>query len=351
MEKPVWSVTRLYFNHMKNFITILLFIVSLPIAGCFDAFSTIEYDNRLMLLLPKRSVYAAGFAYDTACYWKDGEEIILGDPIHASAAYTILFYGEDVYAGGYQGNATCAVACYWKNGNRTDIGGGVHSSSVNSLVISGTDVYAGGYESNGSVHVACYWKNGIKTVLGDGTYESEVNSIVLSGSDVYAGGYQYIDTVNDIACYWKNDSATRTNLAGSTSRVLSLVISGTYIYAGGYAGANAYYWKNGVPSNLGSGRVHALYLSGADVYAGGYYVGGSPLHDVACYWKNNSSTRTDLGLEKASMVLSLVVSGSFVYTSGLWSNDLGTYNACYWVNGARTDLNNTFSYANSIYIK
>jgi hypothetical protein len=357
MEKPVWSVTCLYFNHMKNFITIiLLYGASLFTAGCFDAFSSLEYDQRLLALLPTtRTVYAGGFANSRACYWKDGEITVLGNTMNSSAVYSIILNGTDVFAAGYQSNGTCGLACYWKNGNRIDYGDGVHSSTINSLLVSGIDIYAGGYWHNGSAYVACYWKNGTKIDLGDGSNDSEVYSLALSGSDVYAGGYQLTNAGDYIACYWKNNSVTRTDLAvaGVQARVKSMLISGIYVYAGGYVGGNAYYWKNEAPYEIGTGlsnpRVETLYISGTDVYAGGHYYSASLSHEVACYWKNNSSTRTDLGLEKGSTVLSLVVSGSDVYAGGTWSN--GSFTACHWVNGARSDLNNTFSYANSIYIK
>jgi hypothetical protein len=328
---------------MKRLI-IILYIVSLFSVGCFDAFSSFDYDKRLTTLLANTtinppaapSIYAGGMSNDSACYWKNGRKVELG--YQWTIVRSIYVSGADVYAGGFGPNN----ACYWKNLDRIDLWDGIHGSEVFSIFVSGSDVYAGGYWVDGSVYVACYWKNGVKTDVGNGTDESMVNAIAVSGDDVYTGGYQYIGSTR-YGCYWKNTERTNRD-----AEIKSIVVSGDDTYM---AGAN-YYWKNDERFEVGSGltgpTLNAMYISGADVYAGGRYYDTSLSHEVACYWKNGE--RVDLGLEKASVIQSLFVSGSDVYAGGLWSNS-GVYTACYWVNGVRTDLDEYNSYVYSIFIK
>ena len=104
------------------------------------------------------------------------------------------------------------------------------------------------------------------------------------------------------------------------------------------------YWKNGEMTELSScttpggdwyaGYALSIFASGNDVYAAGYLRCHSKF--VACYWKNGA--RTDLEHPQAgSHARTMHVSGADVYVAGWLEFEKYTI-PCYWKNGERTDL-------------
>jgi hypothetical protein len=108
-------------------------------------------------------VYIAGYEGGAACYWKNGEKIVLTG---GSGAHDIAVSGRDVYVAGETNIAGTPAVCYWKNGVKTDLTDGKNYAYAYGIAVSGNDVYVAGREQAG-VATACYWKNGVKTVLGD----------------------------------------------------------------------------------------------------------------------------------------------------------------------------------------
>ena len=75
--------------------------------------------------------------------------------------YSVYVSGLDIYAAGFENNATKAVAKIWKNGVPTLLSDGTNSARAYSVYGSGTDVYVGGYENDGTKNIAKLWKNGV----------------------------------------------------------------------------------------------------------------------------------------------------------------------------------------------
>ena len=87
------------------------------------------------------------------------------------------------------------------------------------------------------------------------------------------------------------------------------------------------------------------YVPTTTVYTAGYYSNGSI--DIACYWKNGA--KTDLETTNNSNANAIAVAGSDVYVAG-WYYDGSNNVACYWKGTAKTDLSTDESYANGIVV-
>lgn len=106
-------------------------------------------------------VYAAGGADDAngsrrAVIWKNGVKTVLhnGD----SEAFSVFVNGNDVYVAGHAWINGIRTACYWKNGVRTNLGDGSKHSDAYSVYFFGGNVYVSGdYIDNGKY--ACVWRN------------------------------------------------------------------------------------------------------------------------------------------------------------------------------------------------
>jgi hypothetical protein len=84
------------------------------------------------------------------------------------------------------------------------------------------------------------------------------------------------------------------------------------------------------------------------VVSGTAYVAGqysSPT--IACYWNNGA--KTDLPGAGGANAASIYVSGGTVYTAGYYSNSPTI--ACYWTGTTKTDLPGTAAQAASIFVQ
>ena len=209
-----------------------------------------------------------------------------------------------------------------------------------------------------------YYVNGTKRgdldISGTQVYYGGI-SCTVSGGKVYVGGNYYSGYA-----YWVDGVRTDLSIPAGTSFYYTrpIVVSDGKAYIwGSYenAGTNkACYWVDGVRTDLDIPNGYTTYnyynpvfaISNGRVYAAGSY---SSYHyndygyredeksRQACYWING--IRTDLSVPAGiefSEARSITVSGGKVYVSGSYGN-LVDYRymekACYWVDGVRTDLN------------
>ena len=360
-------------------------------------------------------VYVSGDYYfgngDTSrmvCYWKNGDRTDLPFPAKAKnwdisniavapngdvyIAGTYDLYHEELEGNGYVGTwdngilrAYTSVACYWKNGVRTDLTApvGIRIWEVGNIAVaSNGDVYISGSYSNGDTSPVCYWKNDVRTDLPIpvGTQGRAIRLAVNSNGDVCIVGRFMPDAAYaSIDCYWKNgvrtdlsvpyadDSiAPRTNgtmdIAVSSDGDVHIIGNYDYYWGGDALSSTAYYWKNGVRTDLplpaGTDRdlCGIAVAPNGDVYIAGSYQlkpwpgsweGNTTTRPTACYWKNG--VRTDLPLPDGKTnghANGLAVSSNGdVYVSGdyYFSNGDTPRMACYWKNDVRTDLAANFS--------
>ena len=181
----------------------------------------------------------------------------------------------------------------------------------------GISVYVAGMYVNNDKKIACYWKDGVKTdVLPAGTNISSVKAIAVSEGSVYIAGYYYTGYYHDLdvslkAFYWKD--GVKTDLPGGNSNAIAIAVSEGSAYIAGMARdgdgpAKACYWKDGVKTELlapgGLTRALAIAVSGGSVYiAGDYDIGG--FH--ACYWKNGVRTDFPEGAGRSPSDIAVII--------------------------------------------
>ncbi len=281
-------------------------------------------------------VFAGGDSYDgnsslVACYWKNGYGNLINNS--TSCVYQLSVNGSLISAVGGNGTLNSFL---WTNGINTIFSPDYYLTSV---AVSGSDIYVlGGTNDSLGNPGYVYWKNGaINTPAGLGTPSTFINNktFVVNGPVMYFGGSYYNGTCN-VAFIWTNGvQITLTN--DITSSVYAIAVSGSDIYAGGVCGTNACYWKNGIVHILTNAQsaINAIAVSASgDVYCGGF----TDDHTVlACCWKNDTAYPPLTNV--TSRVDAITLYGSDVYAGGWWYYDNGhTHVACYWKNGALTNL-------------
>jgi len=274
---------------------------------------------------------------DYACYWKNGEIIIL-ETTTQSNGYDIGVYGNDVYVVGNYLSGTKWIACYWRNGARTDV---VPSASVRDrssatgIAISGSNIYIGGFYNNTSGNAIPFYYSvsaGTKTDLQypygvSSVQYADVQAIAVSGATVYlAGVYERNDLLQ--GCVWTSSGSSYnlTHDAGVYLEVSSIVVSGVYAYVNGYMEGGSWdgaiYWRGSTLvdlQNKGSSNCYGIFLNGSDVYIGGACYDGTSIYP--CFWRGTTSQTTqytqtrynNFNNNNGINIKGLAVSGNYVY--------------------------------------
>jgi hypothetical protein len=160
---------------MSKKLIIVLIILSLPVcsnqkrANINVDLIEIQNSNISSDTINKPTIYIAGSIYnseyhnDIACYWKDGQIVLLTNGENRAYASDIAILGNDIYVVGEEYRNRNPSACYWINGQKISLSD--TRSSAYSIFISGNDVYISGWESrNVNTWIPCYWKNGQKYI-------------------------------------------------------------------------------------------------------------------------------------------------------------------------------------------
>lgn len=311
------------------------------------------------------TVFAGGNSqgqYASGVLWKDGKQnaIFKNDP-SGIVINGITYIDTDQYACGNFGN----TACYWKNGNQINLSVPAnYTSGATSIFVSGTDVYISGFVKGPySPKNPAYWKNGVLTIITSTYANSEANSIFVVGNDVYAAGYiTSVTTGGAIAYYWKNQEvpvALTTNRGTTSSEAKSIFVSNGIVYVAGWEGefinnspvttSVAKLWKNGTPQSLSNGNFDAnanfVTVDGSDIYVGG------DDNNVATVWKNGTPTKLS---NIVSSINVLYLKGTDIYSGGYESRG-STVVGTIWKNGVNYQTlegeSGNSSVVNSIYVK
>lgn len=273
-----------------------------------------------------------------ATYWRDGVEIALTDSLEniSSVATGIAVNDTDVYIAG----AVNGFATYWKNGKAVTLSGSF--SYANGIAVSGNDIYVAG--NSGTTPV--YWKNGKQVVLDSGGGAAYADAIAVVGNDVYIAG-NYLNGGSDSVIYWKN--GVLTAIASSPSGYatfyaniydqgwVNIAVKGNDVYITGAAPGHltAEYWKNGVSTYLVNeptvtSVLNSININGSDVYtAGRYYLS-------AAYWKNGTMNILPGG-PVSNIATAIEVNGSDIYIAGFEGVSPNS-KAIYWKNGTLVAL-------------
>jgi hypothetical protein len=131
-------------------------------------------------------VYAAGWktisGVQTACYWKNNTEFILGDTKGLSLATSIYVNNGDVYISGMQVSMGSGLAkpIIWKNGIVSNlVNSDPYEGRVNDIAIKGVDIFAIGLRYDGTRTVPAVWRNGELLNLISSTSYTELSAIFV----------------------------------------------------------------------------------------------------------------------------------------------------------------------------
>lgn len=344
-------------------LTKLLFIIvlSLSISCSSDDDVTEPQDTQ--------TVYIAGYErVNNIRYprlWKNGMMSPLGENNKEGIANQVYIDGADVYVVGAERNAAgIYVAKYWKNGNEVNLTNGSQNSiaycikKVNNLIV------VGGYSMYNGVTSATIWQNGIQRRIDNSNNISYVNSIeIFSENGVVAFG-EILDTQSNIVRgVFYNIPLNNNNIEGGylANSNTYLRISGAkliseldrYIYYGSEKNANgkevAYYsgqvlqTRNYITDGGYDAKATDLAYHNNILYFSGYEKNANNIN-VAKYWKDNSSINLSDGTKDA-YASGIAVSNNDVYVCGHEDSK-----AVFWKNGAKTQLANDTSEANSVIV-
>jgi hypothetical protein len=245
-----------------------------------------------------------------ACYWKNGNLTTLTTH-RGSEATSIFISGGDVYIAGYDEydsfvddywSVSVQKACYWKNGNRILLTDGSSLASAEVITISDGEIYVLGSiatwdsAAQKGTRVPCYWKGNTRTDLPvDSTYWFSMDAMIVSNSNVYVLGREQQSDEGRHPAYWKNGVKMPLNgmddYGDGANHRTQMAVSGTDVYVAGDSMGVACYWKNGNKITLSAQESSAssIAVSGSDVYVAGRVSSAftdSP--SVACYWKNGT---------------------------------------------------------------
>ena len=114
----------------------------------------------------------------------------------------------------------------------------------------------------------------------------------------------------------------------------------------------ACYWKNNKLiddlQDSENAQTNLIFIDGNDIYIGGKS-NGKP-----CYWKNKRIYYLEGDASDSPGTQSIMVRSGVIYTAGFINNQIGSSNACYWVNTKKYNIFDpskaSTSLANSIYV-
>lgn len=297
--------------------------------------SVVRQNNSLV------DVYVSGSEKGVAKYWKNGQEVILGNQQSGESwASSIAVVGNNVYVAGGEGDwftPGSNKAEFWKNGQGLvlNIEG---DAGATSITVAGSDVYVAGWEYSGIMTVAKYWKNSqqVSIALTNGVTDAVATCIVVVEGNIYVSGYE-----GNEAKYWKNGQPVSLTNGLGQAFANSIAVVGNDIYVAGSENNVAKYWKNGQAISLTKGSAinataNGIAVVGNDVYVVGWEgdypgrVGG--LGSVAKYWKNGQEISLTNGTNYA-YATSIAVYDGDVYVAGYEGASSDKFVAKYWKNG------------------
>jgi hypothetical protein len=168
--------------------------------------------------------------HNVVAYWKNGVRTNCTDgslDAGTGKGSCIAVSGGDVYIAGEVlygftfPNIYHMAACYWKNGVQINLTDPVDYAYATSIDVAGADIHVAGqmYVVSGAntYAVATYWKNGALTNLTNIPGVGLANSVFVAGNDVYVAGTR--NTVSE-GGYWKNTAFTPVNAAITAYKVI-----------------------------------------------------------------------------------------------------------------------------------
>ncbi len=233
----------------------------------------------------------------------------------------------DVYVAGSKNGQ----ACYWKNGQIVLLNStGFENITVKKIIVSNSNTYllGEGY-SNQATNQLCslFWKNGVLTNLTESFgFPSNNNTLGVTdmdvaGNDVYFSGYisgltlpsQTISLV-----YWKNNqiNVVRHYYDSFYNTVTFIKVLNNVVYISGRGLVNALGIANGFYTNNVYNQVDNAVITGFEVNNNQMIVYGSP--DVGAFYFNvNTNVKTSVNFQTAGGIEKMCFDNNNVYYSNL----------------------------------
>lgn len=116
-------------------------------------------------------VYVTGnVGVRTIRYWKNSNHTDITVPVGLQIfVFGIAVEGNDVYVCGREINNSVNIAKYWKNGNEVVLGDGIKNSVAHAIAVKNGKVYVAGSSTktpNSFIDYATVWENGVANVIG-----------------------------------------------------------------------------------------------------------------------------------------------------------------------------------------
>lgn len=315
-------------------------------------------------------VYVAGHIYNsakdiyTACYWKNGEFLALGNSTTNSRTNDILIFQNAVYISGDQDGKPC----YWKNGKLIDLSeNGTYTGTVVAMSFKDNILLLVGKVKTANFYQAAVWMidgNNSAQKKFVSANESEANDVAFVASEAYIAGAE-----NSKPVYWKFSNKA----VNSTSNPLSLLDQNNINYGTGVAklvsvfNGQPYFWGicDGTSGfwDLATSKYSYLFDKAAtnliSCKGGGFdsngmlYIVGGDLGNALVIKINvtNIYFEDSVNLDVQPVVAYKTANGIAIHEADVYIAGENTTNntACYWKNGVFVNLETPNSFTSSIW--
>ena len=356
------SNVNLFINYNSNILSknSLLKIISILLISILVFSCSKEDDNQILPVVAKpiSDVFVAGFdnaSPSKSFYSKNNLRTNLTvAPNETITIAGILVDGDDIYLTGNVGispfpGSISYQACYWKNNVKVNLPVVVSSGSsyavATEITIVNGNVYVIGLDQDSSQNLLL-WKNGVRSVYATVAAGSSLSgkSLCVFGNDVYVAGLINVgnDGSNIRATYWKNGVPTTIGTSRSFCNDIKVDQTGVHVVYADYTGeadvTAIKYWKDGTNTTISTQRpaVGKMLVKGADVYlTGAERETGSTIFK-ACYWKNGTKTLLSDGNALIANNIKIGVNGDVFVSSRLGTNAFSVLS--YWQNNVKKTI-------------
>ena len=142
-------------------------------------------------------VYVAGSKDGQACYWKNGQVVMLDSGnFNSSNVIKIIVSNNNVYAfGGGTITNVKGYSLFWKNGVLHNLEVELNTENYSYISIRDMEIYndnvyfLGSYYINPGIASIAFWKNGVKNIIGSGSTDYQNPSFKVYNNDVFVSVY------------------------------------------------------------------------------------------------------------------------------------------------------------------
>jgi hypothetical protein len=263
-------------------------------------------------------------------------------------------YVKDIYITGTATENGTNQACYWKNGNKVILASSNEPCIATDIKVTANgDVYVCG--RIGAKPQVFYWKNGIQYPVTNINDHCDASCIAINGDSVYIGGGVNNNVSQSYMPFiWSRKiggSGNDIKMAPYSGFIYDIEFSKNNMYATGRIWNydkeiyNAAYFTNGILSILSNqlSRAYDIHIDNGTVYICGNVTPQSQANAV--YWKDGVQTNVTTGEYAEANCID--VYSNAVYIGGYTKNN-NVYNAVYWNVKTKNVLNNSASYVGTI---